>query len=315
MLSHSVIKRSWVAISINSNKVKTITLDERIQKDLSELYNGGNTPGVIQDALGLNGLIQAKQGQTSFATKALPGYYTGKRDAKTVMVMLNPGMDVDKANNNLNCEICKRSMKNAGDIDNYHKWSINYGLEDKSRQDNFDLKQAFFLKQWVDTGISLPANLCSNSKSDKQTLLDAKEIVLTQKLQLDLIPYASSSFGKFAKDKISLVFPFVETVFDEIFSHDRKYVIFCSRKFEHVFKEYNKGKKYPGTIDFLGSYSQKIAGSKINGSCTKICIHYNNKSLDAIIANTFPNQALPNAYDKMEDYGAFCYSVYKSMIL
>ena len=273
-----------------------MTLDKRIQKDLSELYNGGNTPGVIQDALGLDGLIQAKLGQTSFATKALPGYYTGKRDAKTVMIMLNPGMDVDEANNNLKCDICKRSMKNAGDIVAYHKWSINYGHEDKSRQDYFDLKQAFFLHKWKGTGISLPTNLIANPKSDKQTLLDAKEIVLTQKLQLDLIPYASSSFGKFAKDKISLVFPFVETVFDEIFSHDRKYVIFCSRKFERVFKEYNKEKKYPGTIDFLGSYSQKIAGSKINGSCSKICIYYNNKSLNAIIANTFPNQALPNAY-------------------
>lgn len=287
-----------------------MTLDNRIQKDLTELYNGGNTPGVIQDALGLNGLIQTKQGQMSFATKALPGYYAGNRKAKTVMVMLNPGIGVEVANNNFMCDICKRSMKNAGDIAAYHKWSINYGHEDKSRQDNFDLKQAFFLKQWVDTGISLPVNLCA--KGDKQTLLDAKEIVLTQKLQLDLIPYASSSFGKFAKDKLSLVFPFVETVFDEIFSHNRKYVIFCSRKFERVFKEYNK--VYSGTIDFLGTYSQQIAGSIINGSCTKICIHYKNKSLNAIIANTFPNQALPNAYDKMEDYGSFCYSVYNKMI-
>ena len=285
-------------------------LDKRIQKDLNELHNGGVTPGVIQDALGLDGLIQAKSGQTSFATKALPGYYTGKRDAKTVMVMLNPGMDVDEANNNLNCDIQKRSMKNAGDIDNYHKWSINYGHEDKLRQDNFDLKQAFFLHKWKGTGISLPTNLIANPKSDKQTLLDAKEIVLTQKLQLDLIPYASSSFGKFAKNKLSLVFPFIETVFDEIFSHDRQFVIFCSRKFERVFKEYNKDQTYPETIDFLGTYSQKIVGSKINGSCSKICIHYNNMSIDAIIANTFPNQALPNAYDKMEEYGAFCYSVY-----
>jgi hypothetical protein len=285
-------------------------LDKRIQKDLNELHNGGVTPGVIQDALGLNGLIQAKPGQTSFATRALPGYYAGDRKAKTVMVMLNPGMDVDEANDNLMCDICKRSMKNAADIDNYHKWSINYGHENKSRQDNFDLKQAFFLHKWKGTGISLPTNLIANPKSDKQTLLDAKEIVLTQKLQLDLIPYASSSFGKFAKNKLSLVFPFIETVFDEIFSHDRQFVIFCSRKFERVFKEYNKDQTYPGTIDFLGTYSQKIAGSKINGSCSKICIHYNNMSIDAIIANTFPNQALPNAYDKMEEYGAFCYSVY-----
>lgn len=290
-----------------------MTLDKRIQKDLSELYNGGNTPGVIQDALGLDGLIQAKLGQTSFATKALPGYYTGKRDAKTVMIMLNPGMDVDKANGNLKCDICKHSMKNAADIENYHKWCAEYGLIDRGRQDNFDLKQAFFLHNWKDTGISLPENLSANPKSDEQTLLDAKEAVLTQKLQLELIPYASSSFSRFNMEKIELVFPFVDTLFDEIFSHDRNYVIFCSRKFEHVLKEYDK--KHKGTICFKGTYSQQIAGSKINGSCSKICIHYNNKSLNAIIANTFPNQALPNAYDKMEDYGAFCYSVYKSMIL
>lgn len=119
-------------------------LDDRIKKDLSELYNGGNTTGIIQGAIELDGLVASKPGQTSFATKALPGYYTGKRDAKTVMVMLNPGMDVDEANNSLNCDILKRSMKDAGDIAAYHKWSINYGHEDKLRQDNFDLKQAFF---------------------------------------------------------------------------------------------------------------------------------------------------------------------------
>ena len=288
-----------------------MTIDQRIQKDLTELYNGGVTPGVIQDALCLNGLIQAKQGQTSFATKALPGYYSGKRDAKTVMVMLNPGVDVDVANNNLMCDICKRSMKNAGDIDNYHKWSINYGHEDKLRQDNFDLKQAFFLHKWKDTGISLPTDLSANSKRDKQTLLDAKEMVLTQKLQLDLIPYASSSFGDFVKSKISLVFPFVETMFEEIFSEERKYVIFCSKKFEHVFKEYNK--THQNTVDFIKTVSQQIPGSKIKGSCTVVSINYNHKSIRAIIANTFPNQALPNAYDKMEKYGDFCYKEFQAM--
>lgn len=283
-----------------------MTLDQRIQNDLNELYNGGATPGVIQNALGLNGLIKAKHGQTSFATEALPGYYTGKRDAKTVMVMLNPGIDIDEANNNLKCDLCKHSMKNANDINAYHNWCKNYGHLDKMRQDNFDLKQAFFLKQWVDTGISLPAKLSANSK--KKTLLDAKEAILTQKLQLELIPYASSSFSSFKKGMIPKVFPFVETLFEEIFSHDRKYVIFCSRKYKQVFEEYNNA--HPGTIDFIGTYSKTIIGSKINGSCTKICIHYNNKSLKAVIANTFPHQTLPNAFDKMEDYGKFCYSVY-----
>ena len=104
-----------------------MTLDNRIQIDLNELYNGGKTFGVIQGALDLDGLIPAELGQTSFATMALPGYYTGNRKAKTIMVMLNPGIDVNEANKNLKCDICKRSMKNAIDIAAYHKWCANYG--------------------------------------------------------------------------------------------------------------------------------------------------------------------------------------------
>jgi hypothetical protein len=285
-----------------------MTLDERIQKDLTELYNGGDNQGEIKNAVALNGLIQAKPEQTSFATRALPGYYAGDRKAKTVLVMLNPGMDVDEANNNLMCDICKRSMKNAADIENYHKWCVEYGHIDRSRLDNFDLKQAFFLHNWKDTGISLPENLCASPKSGKQTLLDAKEAVLTQKLQMDLIPYASSSFSTLNNNLLSLTIPFVETLFDEIFSQDRNYVVFCSKKFEAVFKEYNK--VHQGAIDFVATESQIIPGSKINGSCSIVLIHHQNKTVKALIANTFPNQALPNAYHLMEKYGDFCYQQY-----
>ena len=285
-----------------------MTLDERIQKDLTELYNGGDNQGEIKNAVALNGLIQAKPEQTSFATRALPGYYAGDRKAKTVLVMLNPGMDVDKANDNLKCDICKRSMKNAADIENYHQWCVEYGHIDRNRLDNFDLKQAFFLHKWKDTGISLPNNLCVNSKNDKDTLLNAKEAVLTQKLQIDLIPYASSSFSAFNKKMLSLTVPFVETLFDEIFSQDRNYVVFCSKKFEAVFKEYNK--VHQGAIDFVATESQIIPGSKINGSCSIVLIHHQNKTVKALIANTFPNQALPNAYHLMEKYGDFCYQQY-----
>jgi len=41
-----------------------MTLDPRIQKNLIDLYNGGATPEVIQVALDLNGLVQAKPRQT-----------------------------------------------------------------------------------------------------------------------------------------------------------------------------------------------------------------------------------------------------------
>ena len=292
-------------MSNNSNNM--LTLDQRISKDLNEL----KTFGEIQDAVNLDGLIQAKNGQTSFATRALPGYYAGNRNAKTVMIMLNPGVDVDIANNNLKCDICRRSMKDAGDIENYHKWCINYGHEDKLRKDNFDLKQAFFLNKWKDTEILLPKDL--RADSDDQTKLAAKEIVLTQKLQMDLIPYASSRFSAFNKSKLELVVPFVETLFDEIFLREDRYVIFCARLFEDVFKKYNE--VHPASVKMIKIQNKWIPlrGNSAPGHCIGLIISHNGKRMKALIANTFPRQDLPNAYDLMESYGEFCYNEYRKL--
>lgn len=292
---------------MDNNGNKILTLDQRIAKDLNEL----NTIGEIQDAIKLNGLIEAKSGQTSFATRALPGYYAGDRNAKTVMVMLNPGVDVDVANNNLKCDICKRSMKDAGDIENYHKWSVNYGHEDKERKDNFDLKQAFFLNKWIGTEIALPKGLSVDS--DRQTKQDAKEIVLTQKLQMDLIPYASSRFSAFNKSKLELIVPFVETLFDEIFSREDRYVIFCARLFEDVFNKYNE--VHPDSVEMINIQNKWIPfrGKSAPGHCIGLKINHNSKKMKALIANTFPRQDLPGAYDLMESYGEFCYNEYQKL--
>ena len=46
-------------------------IDDRIVKDLTELYNDGAKPGNIKNALRLNGLVQAEAVQKSFATRLL----------------------------------------------------------------------------------------------------------------------------------------------------------------------------------------------------------------------------------------------------
>ena len=283
-------------------------MDDKIERDLAELYNGGRMPGVIQDALRLDELGQTNNGQTLFATRALPDYYYGDRKAKTVMVMLHPGKTAEVANENFWSDIECRSMRDVRDIENYHNWCMNYGHVDRCRQDSFDLKLAFFLHDWEDTGISLPENLCANS--DKQTMLDAKEIVLTQKLTLELIPYATRICGKFKPEMAHLLVPFVETILYEIFSCNRKYVIFCSGQFKDIFEEYNN--TYPNTFHIDKNVSMgKIGDSEIPGSCSIITICYkSNKPLRAIIANTLQNQALTNAYPLMELYGKFCYNEY-----
>ena len=341
---------------------KHMTLDERIQKDLEDLYNKGEIDG----AKDLDDLVKTDKSkyrnlqnladtpekqktlqrymmdQTSFATRALPVYGWGKRDAKTVMVMLNPGNGVENANRELLYELKKRNMSKmfkklscgnacpqvglndydlTDDIKHYNEFNANYGDWDRWRMDNFDLKQAFFLRHWKNCGVGLDETnlkyILDNKSSTKKEVkaevhkrqLEEKGKVLLGKRQLELVPYASRSFSAINKKKISEIFPYVETLLHEIFTYDREFVIFCSRKFEEVFQAYSGNKEYPGTIDFI-HYEEKdnFKESKLSVSCSVIDINYGGKSIKAIIANTFPNQALPNAYDLMAAYGEFCYN-------
>lgn len=335
-----------------------MTLDERIEKDLKDLYKKGEIDGAkkLDDLVKTDkskcsvlqklvvtpeeqvALNRYMMDQTSFATRALPVYDGGKRDAKTVMVMLNPGNGVENANRELLYELKKRNMSKmfrklscgnacpqvglndddlTDDIKHYNEFNANYGDWDRWRMDNFDLKQAFFLRDWKDSGIDLSEDnldyIIEKNKEDKEEVqklkLEEKRKVLMEKRQLELVPYASRSFSSINKKEISKIFPYVETLFHEIFSYDREFVIFCSRKFEEVFQAYSGDKKYPGTIDFI-HYEEKnnFKGSKLSVSCSVIDINYGGKSIKAIIANTFPNQALPNAYDLMAAYGEFCYN-------
>ena len=340
---------------------KHMTLDERIQKDLEDLYNKGEIDG----AKDLDDLIKTDKSkyrnlqnlantpekqktlqrymmdQTSFATRALPVYGWGKRDAKTVMVMLNPGNGVENANRELLYELKKRNMSKmfkklscgnacpqvglndydlTDDIKHYNEFNANYGDWDRWRMDNFDLKQAFFLRHWKNWGVGLDETnlkyILDNKSSTKKEVkaevhkrqLEEKGKVLLGKRQLELVPYASRSFSAINKEKISEIFPYVETLFHEIFTYDREFVIFCSRKFEEVFQAYSGNKEYLGTIEFIHYEEKDNFKSKLSVSCSVIDINYGGKSIKAIIANTFPNQALPNAYDLMAAYGEFCYN-------
>lgn len=280
----------------------------------------------------------------SFATRALPVYTVGKRGAKTVMVMLNPGKGVKASNNDLLIELKKRSMftmlsklccggvcpqvtsSNVNlteDIANYHYFNTHYGDWDYNRKDAFDLKQAFFLRDWPkDSDINLDVSdlnyiIQYQSSKDKmvkkvvaEKKLKAKASVLNNKQQLELIPYASRKFDKFNSDEIYKVFPYVDTLLEEIFSaDDRKYVIFCSAIFEEVFKAYNGyNKQQNRNINVKSThYDTQLPGLSKKVSCCILDINYYGQNKKAVIANTFPRQDITNAYEMMAAYGKFCY--------
>ena len=252
-----------------------MTLDERIEKDLTELFNGKE----VSSAKALSSLI-------AVSTKGLPQHFVGDRDAKTVFVMLNPGTNVNEADTDFArlTESFDRTDAEAF-IKSYRCSKRDFGRNDRDRPDKFDVKQAAFLKPWKDTGINLPDDFPQN----KETHLAAKEAVLMQKLQLELIPYCSATFEPDSRN-IALIVPFVETLLDEIFRKERSAVIF-------------------GSVIDMGAekVSTTLPGREKKVSCRPVVLSWNGKTQKALIASTFPEYTLAEMPDVMQAYGAFCY--------
>ena len=284
-----------------------LTFNNSIRQDLEDLlYNHE-----ISKAIALNnaGILTE-----NVSTKGLPTFFTGKRDAKTVLVMLNPGCDAIIADHNYPCDICKLKIDDKHGlstfVNDYIDASTNFGRRDHWRYDTFDIKQAQILYPWKDSEIKFPTGFPSNPNS----YLDAKEAVLMQKLQLELVPYCSRTF---AINKIEQLIPYVKMLFDVIASCERRYVIFCSSMFERLFKVYSK--KYYGSISGLSGIPKENYLVLQNGmktkrkyKCRKIAITYNHHTFDAMIVHSFPMQGLNG--DLMRQYGQFCYNHYLKSI-
>lgn len=369
---------------------KVLSLDKRIENNLKEIYDNKIVPlkKIIEfveqykkfkltGAVELSELFKTEtdaetKKEDVISTHGLPGFFAGDCDADTVMLMLNPGQDVALANNPMiTYEKIERGNKIGKGIninsfseffDTYLIDSENYGKIDEDRPDNFDLKQAAFLKHWKDCGVDFAGFLdddykmsvdnykklvdnyknCKKlGKADKEEIdkikkeideskekidkinKDAKRNVLMDKLSMDLIPYASRKFDGINSKQMQLLFPYLETLFDEIFKKERKYVIFCSAFYNNLFKQYNKWEKSKWEIKGVDNDDNKKStntvfdqkdGKERLASCTPItiiCRNDKSKQQPAIIAHTFPNQSLPNAYERMEEYGRFCFKVWK----
>lgn len=279
-------------------------LDTRLCEDLKELLDGKD----ISAAQQLVKIIKPKEATSRlhrFSTKGLPCYYYGKREAETVVVNLNPGVKA---------EVCDEKWSEVSEdrkrlpIDNfiglYHQDQREFGKNDADRYDEFDIKLAAFLTAWENSGIRLASN---PDWTDKAYCKYAKTEVLSNKLQLELIPYASAKFAIDTKH-IDLLFPYVDTLLEEIFSCDRKYIIFASAIFESIFKLYNKWDERKGSFKLFEPHS--FALKNRNGNCRVLEINYNGDTYYALIANTFPSQSLCKAFSLMQKYGAECYLEY-----
>lgn len=305
-LQHTVMQLMQTATFLKNNLPDVVTmtlLDHQMKNDLEERLSGKSTISAAENiAMAIKDDVSAK---------GLPSYFFGDRDAKTVVVNLNPGEAADICDREWKCRTEGFGGSLDGFIEKYierqRTYGIRYGLTENGKADPFDVKQAAFLTPWVGNGIGLASDPDWNNE---QYRLEAKTKVICNKLQLELVPYASAKFAV-DKDKIALFHPFVETLLDEIFSKERKYLIFASALFEDIFKDYNKA--CPDTFDFSRPAVKGAPlkpGGKLRGKCRVITIRFRGKSQKALIAHTFSSQALGRAFDLMQKYGEMCFSEY-----
>ena len=141
--------------------------------------------------------------------------------------------------------------------------------------------------------------------------------VLNQKLQLELFPYGSNSIdtNKIVKAfelEPSSIAPYVENLLDTIALHPRKYVIFGSRIFISLFKIYHEKVK---SIIILEGEEQKFTGITKNAvAFSFIQLKWNNQPIHAGIAHSFPRRDLPNAYNRMAEYGKQSWIYFNSQV-
>jgi len=137
--------------------------------------------------------------------------------------------------------------------------------------------------------------------------------VLDQKLQLELFPYGSNTISTPALCKIfiqkpELITPYIEKLFDIIIQYPRKYILFGSRVYDTLFLLYDKNIK---SIIEDKSPEKKFTGvTKKSLTFSYIKLNWKGHIIVAGIANSFPRRDLPNAYDKMEEYGRLSYEYY-----
>ena len=270
-----------------------MTLDERIEKDLTELYQGKE----IASAKDLKSVLD-------ISAKGLPQHFVGDRNAKTVFVQLNPGQDVKKADEDFKAVSANYDRSSAASfIKSYISAKTNFGNEDKDRKDSFDVKQAAFLKYFEDSGVDVPAQF-PDEKTDELLKL-AKQNVLMQKCQLELIPYCSAKFVVNSQ-KANALIPYVETLLDEVFRVERKYVIFGSAIFADLFK---KMQSENIKVEFLKE--EKIQPVKNPLAAQLVKITKDGKSVNAVIARSFARQDIGRAYKVMAEYGKMCFELLK----
>ena len=244
--------------------------------DVNELLAVGR----IDRASGL-----AQRTGVPFDSAYFPMYFTGAFESKFVLVHLNPKLSD------------RLGGPRYGDLDAYYDAHRRFGYHhwemDPSYRSAFDHKQVRFLRPFGSIEF-YPETESGHERANAALAID-------RKLQLELIPYASTGFA--ARDfSADLLQPHFERVLGVIAAFPRDYIIFCGAVFNELLK-------LSGRETFRSDHhfplATKKGTSKGEYQFSNIAFSYEGATLRAGVARSFAIQGIP-----MSAYGAKCHEFY-----
>ena len=214
-----------------------------------------------------------------------PMYFAGAFESTIVLVHLNP---------KLSQELADYPYSDFNDYCVKHRafGLLHWGL-DPSYYSPFDLKQVRFLR---------PFNVFDfRPETEAGHLRVNAAIVCDQKLQLELIPYASQSFDT-AKFSMAILEPHFARVLAAIGAYPRRYVLFCGAVFDDLIEK-------SGLLTFRKDHRfhlpMKSGQGKIEYKFSNVIFSLNGVNVQAGIARSFAIQGIP-----MDAYGSACSNLY-----
>jgi hypothetical protein len=219
-----------------------------------------------------------------------PMYFTGKLDAELVLVHLNP----KQQKNDAETYTGHLRWPTFEDYFSYHQYygRHTYGPQtSRSWKSLFDQKQIRFIQPF-----GVIDFVEERTREDRFTNL---EKVIDDKLQLELIPYGSDTFSTkgFTPEILQ---PHIDRVLEVIGAYPRKYVLFCGRIFEKIFRQH-----------IVDRYEVKLVKNdgtamKNTAKFSNLRFDYRGQVLHAGLAYTFAMMGIP-----MSAYGRMCRERYR----
>lgn len=250
---------------------------ESFKKNIQSNFNEWKEQGKCSQAIELN----KKIGREYFC-ESNPHFFTGDLSADLVLVHLNPKRNKNKVSEVYDVEKPKfNSFEKYFDYFRYFG-RYNYGENsERTHKSPFDKKQIRFLK---------PLNILPFTGHDVYKDL---EIVMDNKLQIELIPFGSDNFN-YNEVGVKNIEPYIDNILSLIAAKERKLVVFCGRVFDSILNDYVSKKKI-----------HEFKLQKTDGTFTKgdyhfieVDIKHNDKIINAFIAPQYAMQGMP-----IEQYG------------